>query len=396
MFFIWHNWQAVVMLRHHWFRSPAYTTKVYARTLMVTQVPKTYRSDEGLVHLMGQLKVDGIKIREEIDCATIGRRLGDFPTLVHDHNEAVRDLERVLTKYLKHDKMAAKRPVVRKGGFLGIGGEKHDAIDYYAKQIKFLRDKVDERRKVIDSLIRQERKASKAGKPIQRVEGENYGFVTFRTIAEAHRIARRHQGKLKELGGAELHFSPPPRDILWQNIAKDPAEVASTKVIGFLLIGLVCFLNTLPLTMVAVLANLGALSQYVGFIAAWRNAAPWTLNIISGVLPAAVQGFFGFILPYVIRRISKYQGAPTRSRLDRAVIARYYFFMIVSSLIVLVLLSLFFNLILGIVTDLSSHKGAGSILNDLKLLPESECFVACLANSRQTSRRHMSDSATIG
>jgi hypothetical protein len=29
---------------------------------MITQVRKDYRSDEGLVALMGQLKVDGIKI----------------------------------------------------------------------------------------------------------------------------------------------------------------------------------------------------------------------------------------------------------------------------------------------------------------------------------------------
>ncbi|KLT38381.1 DUF221-domain-containing protein [Cutaneotrichosporon oleaginosum] len=369
MFFVWQNWHAVVMLRHHWFRSPGYTSKIYSRTLMITQVPKTYRSDEGLVHLMGQLKVDGIKIRDEIDCATIGRRLGDFPKLVHDHNEAVRDLERALTKYLKHDKMAAKRPTVRKGGFMGIGGTKHDAIDYFAKQVKFLRDKIDARREVIDSLIRQERKARKQGKPMQRIEGENYGFITFRTIAEAHRIARRHQGKLKELGGARLHFAPPPRDILWENLAKDPAEIATARTFGFVWIAVVCFLNTLPLTLVAILANLGALSQYVGFIGAWQAASPWSLNVVSGVLPATVQGVFGFLLPYIIRRISKKQGAPTRSKLDRGVIARYFFFMIVSSLIVLVLLSLFFNFILGIIQDLTNNRGAGGILNNLKELP---------------------------
>ncbi len=372
MFFVWQNWHAVVMLRHHWFRSPGYTSKIYSRTLLITQVPKSYRSDEGLVHLMGQLKVDGIKIREEIDCATIGRRLGDFPTLVQDHNEAVRDLERSLTKYLKHDKMAAKRPTVRKGGFMGVGGTKHDAIDYYAKQVKYLRDKVDARREVIDSLIRQERKARKQGKPMQRIEGENYGFVTFRTIAEAHRIARRHQGKLKELGGARIHFAPPPRDILWENLAKDPAEIATARTFGFVWITLVCFLNTLPLTLVAILANLGALSQYVGFIGAWRDASPWSLNVVSGVLPPALQGFFGFILPYIIRRISKTQGPPTRSKLDRAVIARDYFFMVVSSLIVLVLLSLFFNFIVGIIQDLTHHRGADGILNNLKELPWSE------------------------
>ncbi|GMK57068.1 hypothetical protein CspeluHIS016_0309080 [Cutaneotrichosporon spelunceum] len=369
MFFVWRNWQAVVMLRHHWFRSRRYASKVYARTLMITRVPKSYRSDEGLVHLMSQLKVDGIKIRDTFDCATIGRRLGDFPKLVHDHNEAVRDLERALSKYLKHNKMAPNRPTVRKGTFMGMGGTKHDSIDYYAKQVKYLRDKIDARREVIDSLIRRERKASRQGKQVQRVEGESYGFMTFRTIAEAHRIARLHPGKVQELGGARIQLAPAPRDILWENLERDPADIAASRTFGFIWIAFVCFLNTLPLTIVAIIANLGALSQYVGFIGAWQQASPWSLNIISGVLPASLQGFFGLILPYIIRRISKRQGPLTRSKLERAVIARYYFFMIVSSLIVLVLLSLFFTLILGIIQDLTSNKGADDIIHNLKELP---------------------------
>jgi hypothetical protein len=114
----------MVRLRSDWFRSPAYQTKIYSRTLMVTQVRKDYRSDEGLLALMGQLKVDGIKIGPEIDCTSIGRRLQDFPAMVEDHNQAVQDLEKHLVKYLKGGKMAAKRPTYRKGGFLGIGGEK--------------------------------------------------------------------------------------------------------------------------------------------------------------------------------------------------------------------------------------------------------------------------------
>jgi len=39
---------------------------------MVTQIRKDYRSDAGLLALMGQLKVDGIKIGPEIDCTSIG------------------------------------------------------------------------------------------------------------------------------------------------------------------------------------------------------------------------------------------------------------------------------------------------------------------------------------
>lgn len=113
--------------------------------------------------------------------------------MVENHNQAVKDLEQHLVKYLKNGQMAKNRPTMTKGGFLGIGGEKkvgpqalsggigfsiliiQDAIDYYAKEIKFLRDKIDTKRQAIDSLLRQERKARKGGRPAPRIEGENYG-----------------------------------------------------------------------------------------------------------------------------------------------------------------------------------------------------------------------------
>ena len=136
MFFVWRHWQAMVQLRWRWFRSPAYQTKIYSRTLMVTRIPQQYRSDEGLVALMGMLKGDGIKIGPDIDCTCIGRRLEGFPDLVKKHNEAVAELEKYLVKYLKGGAMAKARPTLRKGGFLGLGGEKHDAIDYLAREIK--------------------------------------------------------------------------------------------------------------------------------------------------------------------------------------------------------------------------------------------------------------------
>jgi hypothetical protein len=75
MYFIWRNWRTMVSLRSRWFRSPAYQHKIYSRTLLVTQIRKDYRSDAGLLALMGQLKVDGIKIGPEIDCTSIGTSL---------------------------------------------------------------------------------------------------------------------------------------------------------------------------------------------------------------------------------------------------------------------------------------------------------------------------------
>ena len=70
--------------------------------------------------------------------------------------------------------------------------------------------------------------------------------MTFKTISEAHRIARTHPGKLQELGGAILHLAPMPSDIVWENIPKEAAEIHSKRTFGFLLLGFICFINTIP------------------------------------------------------------------------------------------------------------------------------------------------------
>lgn len=56
-----------------------------------------------------------------------------------------------------------------------------------------------------------------------------------------------------------------------------------------------------------------------------------TFSIVSGVLPPTISALFGFLLPIIMRRLTKYQGAITRSRLDRAVMARYFAFLIISN-----------------------------------------------------------------
>ena len=66
MYFCWRNWHTMVLLRSRWFRSATYRDRIYSRTLMVTEIRRDFRSDEGLLSLMGQLKVDGIKMGESL------------------------------------------------------------------------------------------------------------------------------------------------------------------------------------------------------------------------------------------------------------------------------------------------------------------------------------------
>lgn len=126
MGFVWHNWRQVVRLRHDWFRSPEYMQSFYARTLMVTRVPKKFQSDEGIRAIFQSMHMP-----YPTTSVHIGHRVGRLPELIEFHNNTVRELEHVLVRYLKDGHIAKERPQKRLGGFLCCGGRKVDAIDYY-------------------------------------------------------------------------------------------------------------------------------------------------------------------------------------------------------------------------------------------------------------------------
>ena len=109
----------MVRLRHTYFRSPEYMQSFYARTLIVHHVPKSLQSDEGLKSLFA-----GLNVPYPATSVHIARRVGRLPELIKYHNDAVRELEAVLVRYLKGGRIASKRPTVTVGGFLGFGGTK--------------------------------------------------------------------------------------------------------------------------------------------------------------------------------------------------------------------------------------------------------------------------------
>jgi hypothetical protein len=85
------------------------------------------------------------------------------------------------------------------------------------------------------------------------------------------------------------------------------------------------------------------ITSFVPFLQNWRQSSQASFNIVSGVLPPAVSAFFGFFLPIMMRWLSRYQGALMQSRLDRAVVARYFAFLVISQLIIFTLIGVGFS-----------------------------------------------------
>ncbi|KAI0035460.1 DUF221-domain-containing protein [Vararia minispora EC-137] len=342
---VWYHWRAMVRLRRDFFRSPEYTQSFYARTLAVTEVPKKYQSDEGI-----RLLFESTQVPYPTTSVHIGRRVGMLPQLIDAHNDTVRKFEQVLVYYLKGGRIRKERPTVRIGGFMGFGGVKHDAIDYYAEKLKLTEQRVEAYREQMDMR-----------KP------ENYGFASMAAIPYAHIVAQMLMRK--KARGAKISLAPNPKDIVWENMNKSPGELARRKTLGWVWLVVFCFLNTVPLLVVSIAANLTSISSFVPFLKSWQNNSRNSFDVVSGVLPPAISALFGFFLPVIMRFLSKYQGALTHSRLDRAVLARYFAFLVISQLIIFTLIGVVFNSVASIIQDIGQHQSFWKIISSLHTLP---------------------------
>lgn len=344
--FVHIHWKEMIRLRHTWFRSPEYLESFYARTLTVLHVSKKFQSDEGLKAVF-----ESTKVPYPTTSVHIGRKVGKLPQLIEYHNTTVREFEAILVKYLKGGKLGRKRPTIRVGGTCGFGGMKKDAIEHYTTKLKRTEAAIEEYRRQIDT-----RKA------------ENYGFASMAAVPYAHVVAKMLRGKHPR--GTNIELAPNPKDIIWDNMNKSEGELARKKTIGFVWLAVVCFFNTVPLFIISILANLESLRVYVPILDQWANASPHSFAFISGVLPPAVSGIFSFFLPIIMRWLTKYMGALTHSKLDRAVIARYYTFLVISQLVIFTLIGVIFNSVKEIVQQIGRKASFKEIIDQLHTLPE--------------------------
>lgn len=342
LFFTWKHWSAMANLRRAWYRSPEYVDSFYARTLMITHVPKKLQSDGGVKQIF-----DDLKMPYPTTAVHIGRKVGQLPELIEQHNDTVRELEKYLVRYLKGGKIGKKRPMIRIGGFLGMGGQKVDAIDYYSQKLQKSEAKVEAYRDQIDK-----RKA------------ENYGFASMAAVPYAHMAGKLLTGKRPK--GAQIALAPNPKDIIWSNLTLSSGEVRRKKISGFFWLSLVAALNTVPLAFVSFLANISSLANSIDFLADAQSQHQTLFQIVSGILPPAVSALFGWLLPRIMRGLSKYQGAQTHSRLDRAVLARYFAFLVISQLIIFTLIGVVYQLVNAVIKEVNKHKSFEQILVDLK------------------------------
>ncbi|CAL9128994.1 unnamed protein product [Musa textilis] len=226
--------------------------------------------------------------------------------------EEKKQMENWLDYYqLKFDRNPSKRPT-RKTGFLGLCGDKVDAIDFYTSKVdKLSKEEAAEREKII--------KNPKFIMPA--------AFVSFRTRWGAAVCAQTQQTRNPTLWLTE--WAPEPRDVYWQNLAIPFVSIAIRRLIVAVAFFFLTFFFMIPITFVQSLANIEGIEKAVPFLKPLIEV-PVIKSFIQGFLPGIALKIFLILLPTILMIMSKFEGFISLSALQRRSASRYYLFLLVN------------------------------------------------------------------
>ncbi|KAF7127510.1 hypothetical protein RHSIM_Rhsim11G0027500 [Rhododendron simsii] len=212
---------------------------------------------------------------------------------------------------LKFERHPDKRPT-KKRGFLGLCGEKVDAIDFYKRQINDL-----DRR-----LTMERQRILKDPKSIVSA-----AFVSFNSRWGAAVCAQTQQSKNPTLW--LTNWAPEPRDVYWKNLAIPFVSLSIRKLVISLSVFALVFFYMIPIAFVQSLANLEGLEKVAPFLRPVIEVK-FVKSFLQGFLPGLALKIFLYILPTVLMIMSKIEGHVALSVLERRASAKYYYFMLVN------------------------------------------------------------------
>ncbi|KAK9368884.1 hypothetical protein V1509DRAFT_621778 [Lipomyces kononenkoae] len=338
-FFLWRTYGQVLSLRQRYFASTEYRQSLHARSVIVTEIAKKHRSNTGLATILVSAKES-----RKVDQVSIGRNVAGLGRLVAKREKFVLMLEKVLSKYLKHpDNIPMSRPMCHPDkSDRNPSGGKVDAIDYLIRRIQDLEAKIVMARKNIDS--RKEMP---------------YGFASYPTVADAQIVARANASN-SVLGSARIRACPSREDILWDNIELSRPERLQKQHIGNLLFFILCVSwiapNAFIGTFLSQISRIGILWNAFG---AYMNRHPSLFQFIQGFISPAVTSAIFLILPIIMRRMSAWQGAMTKTHRERNTLHKLYIFFVFNNLFIFTI----FGVAWSAVTQLIQLSKSGTSLS---------------------------------
>ena len=335
-YFLWRNYRAVRNLRRRYFQSSDYQKSLHARSVMVTDIPPSYRTDEGLLRL-----TDEVNPAPGIPRVAIARNVKDLPKLIQEHDHVVRLLEKVLSKYFKNpDSLPAQRPTCKpdKKHAEYHQTEKVDAIDYYTDRIRDLEAQVRHVRESIDKR-----------------DAMSYGFASWDSIADAHAVACA--ARKKHPHGTTIELAPRPNDIIWENLALTKGARRWKRFIIMVWSTALTVVWIAPNAMIAIfLTDLSNLGLVWDDFKTSLDGNPSVWAAVQGIASPALMSLVYLVLPIIFRRLAVKAGKKTKTAREHHVLGSLYTFFVFNNLIVFSLFSAMWQFVSAVIEASDKDK----------------------------------------
>lgn len=345
-FFLHRNFRTFLDLRARYLLRMRKTLS--SRTVVVTGIPRPLRTDDALAEYYSHLNIG------PVDNAHIVRHIHHLNSLLRKRARALQKLETAYTQYwgnpckvpgydpdqiLNHlsmtnnsdpiqfmeqeSAMAAslltkQLPKIRTG-FLGLWGEKVNAIQYYTEQFNAL-----------DQQVLEARESS-------TFELTNVGFVTFKHMASA--LIASQIAIHPEPFNCRTVMTFEPRDVLWTNIAVRGRERLVRELFVWAVTILLSFFWIVPISAFSTLTSLDALERVFPKLVAAADDSVFLQNILQGLLPTIAVNVFMAVLPLIFDALGIVQGLRSRSAIAEATFSKYFFFLLFNVLLVFTIAS---------------------------------------------------------
>lgn len=344
VYFLWRNYRAVTRLRRQFlFESPEYQMSLHSRTLLLTDIPPSYRTDEGILRI-----TDEVEKTAGLPGAAIARNVKELPQLIQQHESEVRKLESVLAKYLKNpDKLPSSRPTCRpsRHDHGHSRGEKVDAIEYLTGRIRNLEIKIKDVRGSIDKR-----------------NAMPYGFASYERIEEAHGVA--YAARRKHPHGSTISLAPRPNDLIWNNLALSKKARGWKRFVNNLWVALLTLVWIAPNAMIAIfLSDLSNLGSVWPAFQTQLNAHPITWSAVQGIASPAILSLVYVVLPIIFRRLSIRAGDRTKTSREKHVTHKLYAFFVFNNLIVFSAFSAVWKFVANVIEARQGNEGVWEAIN---------------------------------
>lgn len=212
---------------------------------------------------------------------------------------------------IKYSRNQSRKPSL-KTGFLGLWGNRVDAIDHYTSEIERLSREISLER---DKIVNNPKSIMPAA------------FVSFKTRWGAAVCAQTQQSRNPTIW--LTGWAPEPRDVYWDNLAIPFVSLTLRRLVIAVAFFFLTFFFMIPIAFVQSLANIEGIEKALPFLKPIIEMKV-IKSFIQGFLPGIALKIFLIFLPSILMIMSKFEGFISLSGLERRSAARYYIFQFIN------------------------------------------------------------------